>query len=50
MDALRSGPPADEATDTGAIVHRRQYEKVLRYLQLGRDEGAEVVVGGGPAR
>jgi acyl-CoA reductase-like NAD-dependent aldehyde dehydrogenase len=48
IDALRSGPPADEATDTGAIVHRRQYEKVLHYLQVGRDEGARVVVGGGP--
>ena len=47
MDALRSGPPEEETTDTGAIVHRRQYEKVLGYLQLGRDEGARVVAGGG---
>jgi acyl-CoA reductase-like NAD-dependent aldehyde dehydrogenase len=49
MGALRSGPPADEATDTGAIVHRRQYEKVLSYLQLGRDEGFDVLTGGGTA-
>lgn len=48
MDSLRSGPPDDEATDTGAIVHRRQYEKVLSYLELGREEGLRVVVGGGP--
>jgi betaine-aldehyde dehydrogenase len=48
MDALRSGMPADEATDTGAIVHRGQYEKVLEYLRIGREEGARVVVGGGP--
>ncbi|MEN3281242.1 MAG: betaine-aldehyde dehydrogenase [Solirubrobacteraceae bacterium] len=48
MDALRSGMPADEETDTGAIVHRGQYEKVLSYLKLGREEGARVVVGGGP--
>jgi betaine-aldehyde dehydrogenase len=48
MGALRCGPPADEATDTGAIVHRRQYEKVLGYLALGLEEGAELVVGGGP--
>jgi betaine-aldehyde dehydrogenase len=48
MAALRSGPPTSEATDTGAIVHRRQFEKVLGYLQLGVDEGAELVVGGGP--
>ena len=48
IEALRSGSPADEATDTGAIVHTGQYEKVLSYLQIGRDEGARVVVGGGP--
>ncbi len=48
MAALRSGPPTDEATETGAIVHRGQYEKVLSYLELGRQEGARVVVGGGP--
>jgi len=47
MAALRSGMPADEATDTGAIVHRGQYEKVLSYLDIGRSEGARVVVGGG---
>ena len=42
------GPPDQEATDTGAIVHRGQYDKVLSYLQIGRDEGARVVAGGGP--
>ncbi|HEX3803994.1 MAG TPA: aldehyde dehydrogenase family protein [Solirubrobacteraceae bacterium] len=48
MEALKSGMPDDEATDTGAIVHRRQYEKVVSYLEIGRSEGARVVVGGGP--
>jgi betaine-aldehyde dehydrogenase len=47
MAALSSGPPQDEATDTGAIVHRRQYEKVMSYLDLGRQEGLRVVTGGG---
>lgn len=47
IGSLRSGWPTDEETDTGAIVHRRQYEKVLSYLELGRQEGARVVVGGG---
>lgn len=48
MEAMRSGMPEDEATDTGAIVHRRQYEKVLEYLRLGREQGARVIAGGGP--
>jgi betaine-aldehyde dehydrogenase len=46
IDALKSGPPADESTDTGAIVHQGQYDKVVDYLRIGRDEGARVVVGG----
>ncbi len=48
MDAMRSGVPSDEATETGAIVNRAQYDKVLSYLQIGRDEGARVLAGGGP--
>ena len=48
IDALRSGWPTDEETDTGAIVHRGQYEKVARYLKLGLQEGARLVAGGGP--
>jgi len=39
--------PDDETTDPGAIVHRRQYEKVLSYLDLGRAEGLRLVTGGG---
>jgi betaine-aldehyde dehydrogenase len=49
IDALRSGPPGDPETDTGAIVHERQFEKVLSYVALGREEGARLVVGGGRA-
>ncbi|CAL9639053.1 2-formylbenzoate dehydrogenase (plasmid) [Streptomyces sp. enrichment culture] len=45
--ALKSGLPDDEHTDTGAIVNRIQYEKVTRYIDIGRSEGATVVCGGG---
>jgi acyl-CoA reductase-like NAD-dependent aldehyde dehydrogenase len=48
MDTLRSGPPDAETTDTGAIVHRRQYQKVLGYLELARQEGLRLAAGGGP--
>jgi acyl-CoA reductase-like NAD-dependent aldehyde dehydrogenase len=48
LEGMVSGPPGDDATDIGAIVHRRQYEKVLGYLEIGRSEGARVVAGGGP--
>jgi acyl-CoA reductase-like NAD-dependent aldehyde dehydrogenase len=48
MEAMRSGPPQEEATDTGAIVHRRQFEKVMGYLQIAREEGWPLLAGGGP--
>jgi len=46
MDAMRSGLPEDEATDTGAIVNRQQFDKVMKYIQIGKDEGAHLVAGG----
>lgn len=44
---LRTGLPLDPETQTGSMVNRTQMERVLRYISLGRDEGAKVVVGGG---
>jgi len=46
MEAMRVGLPSLESTDTGAIVHRRQYEKVLDYIRIGREEGLKLVTGG----
>lgn len=46
LEAMRSGSPADEATETGAIVNRGQYEKVLEYVRIGREEGARLIAGG----
>jgi acyl-CoA reductase-like NAD-dependent aldehyde dehydrogenase len=43
---LRVGPGIDEQTDVGAIVSREQLDKIRSYLEIGRDEGAELVVGG----
>ena len=49
IGSLRVGDPLDDETQVGPIVSNRQYERVLHYLQLGRDEGAQVAVGGGRA-
>ncbi len=48
IDALRPGNPLDEASDTGAIASRPQYEKVLGYIELGKQEGRLVAGGGRP--
>jgi acyl-CoA reductase-like NAD-dependent aldehyde dehydrogenase len=41
------GDPLDEATQMGPLVTRRQRDRVERYIELGRQEGATVAFGGG---
>jgi betaine-aldehyde dehydrogenase len=43
------GDPLDEATQMGPLVSSVQYQKVLAYAALGREEGARLVCGGGKA-
>ena len=43
---LRVGPPLDPTSDTGAIVNDGQLRKVLDYVRIGREEGAELLTGG----
>ncbi len=43
---LTPGDPFDKSTRLGAIASQRQMERVLGYIDAGRDEGAELVTGG----
>ncbi len=47
LDAVIVGEPTDEATTLGPIVSRRQYDRVLSYIELGQQEGATLAYGGG---
>ena len=42
------GDPMDPATTLGPLVSKRQRDRVLSYVAIGRSEGAQVVAGGGP--
>jgi len=42
MDTLIVGDPLDKNTDIGAINSRQQLDTIDRYLEIGRDEGAEM--------
>jgi aldehyde dehydrogenase len=44
--AIRQGHPLDMATMVGPQVSAAQLEKIEGYVQIGRDEGAEVLIGG----
>ena len=43
----RMGDPLDDSTQVGPITTRPQFNKVLEYIQIARDEGAACVLGGG---
>ena len=43
---LRLGNGLLKETDVGPLVNEAQMEKVLRYIKIGSDEGARLVVGG----
>ena len=43
------GDPFADATFQGPQVTRAQYDRVLGYIQAGRDEGATIYMGGEPA-
>ena len=45
---LAVGDPEADETEVGPLVSRRQRERVLDYIAIGRDEGAEIVIGGEP--
>ncbi|WP_395725954.1 aldehyde dehydrogenase [Nakamurella sp.] len=45
-DAIRIGDPALPATQLGPLISAAQRDKALRYVQIGREEGARVVAGG----
>ena len=44
---IKQGDPLDPATMIGAQASSEQKEKILAYLDIGRQEGAEVLIGGG---
>jgi betaine-aldehyde dehydrogenase len=46
VGSLQVGDPTDPATEVGPLVAKRQQERVEKYIALGQEEGAKVVVGG----
>ena len=46
VKAIKQGNPLDASTMMGAQASSEQMEKILSYLDIGRQEGAEVLTGG----
>jgi len=47
--AIKRGNPLDPETQVGAQASEEQFDKIMNYMTIGRQEGAEVLVGGGAA-
>jgi aldehyde dehydrogenase (NAD+) len=45
----KMGDPLSMETQVGPVTTRPQYDKVLSYIDVGRNEGAQLRLGGGPA-
>ncbi|MCR8547561.1 aldehyde dehydrogenase [Salipiger sp. P9] len=50
VKAIKQGDPRDMATMVGAQASAEQQSKIMSYFTIGREEGAEVLVGGDAAR
>jgi aldehyde dehydrogenase len=48
--AIKMGNPLADDTMMGAQASNDQFQKILSYMDIGKQEGAEVLTGGGPAR
>jgi aldehyde dehydrogenase len=46
IDAIRQGDPLDRETMMGPQVSIAQLEKIESYVKIGREEGAELLIGG----
>ena len=46
VEAIRQGSPLDKNTMIGAQASSEQLEKILSYMDIGRQEGAKVLTGG----
>ena len=48
--AIKQGSPLDTETMMGAQASSMQMDKIMSYLQVGKDEGAQVLIGGDRAQ
>lgn len=46
FEEIKVGLPWEEDTQVGAQVNKSQTEKVLKYVEIAKEEGAEIAVGG----
>lgn len=46
FEKVKVGNPMDMSTQMGSQINERQLEKILKYVEIGKEEGAVVLTGG----
>ena len=46
VQAIRVGDPFDPATEVGPLIHPDHWQRVRAYMDVAREEGAQILVGG----
>ena len=43
---MKVGDPGDKSTDVGPVISKEQFDRVMNYIKIAQDEGAELLTGG----
>ena len=46
VEPLKQGAPDDWTTETGSMINQAQFDNVQYYVNLGKEEGSQLVLGG----
>ena len=46
---IKQGNPLDPETQVGAQASKEQFDKIMSYMEIGRQEGAQILIGGDSA-
>jgi aldehyde dehydrogenase len=49
-ESIRRGNPLDTETQVGAQASQEQFDRIMSYINIGKEEGAQVLMGGGAAQ
>lgn len=50
VDQLNIGDPRDASTEVGPVIHPRQFQQIIGYVERAKNAGATVLWGGAPAK
>ena len=43
---MKTGDPMDKTSDCGPVINKKQFDSVMNYIKIGKEEGAEILTGG----